>query len=727
MSILFNEKTKSFCLETHNSSYQFRIDEYNYLIHLYYGEKIINTEMHDLIYKCDRGFAGTPYESGNDRTFSLGTLPQEYSCQGLADYRSSCISVINYDGSCAVDLRYKSHKIYTGRTPLCGLPHVFGNDIDTLEISLADDVSGVEAILFYHVIEHYDAIIRHVEIINHSDKPVMLDRALSTCIDFSNNQYDLISFYGKHTMERSLNRQPLGHSKISVGSTRGASGHMQNPFAIICEHDANEDYGNCYGFSFVYSGNFLFEADVDQIGQTRIVMGINPEFFRYKLDKGESFISPEVIHTFSNHGFSALSDKLHTLINTHLSRQVDLPRPIVINNWEATYFDFDDEKLVALAETASQLGIDTLVMDDGWFGKRNDDTSSLGDWFVNDSKIKGGLKSLCNRINALGVKLGIWFEPEMISEDSDLFRKHPDWCLNIPGRKCIRSRYQFMLDLSRNDVVNYLYDSISSVIEEANIRFIKWDFNRHMSTAYSSSLPPDRQGEVYHRYILGLYKLMERLISAYPDLLIESCSGGGGRFDLGMIYYTPQIWCSDNTDAIDRIKIQYGTSFGYPMSAISAHVSACPNHQTKRSTPFSTRGNVAATGAFGYELNLLQLSDNDKAMIKSQVAFYKKHEQLLRFGKYYRLTNPFENREYAAWQFVSADMSKSLLCFVLLRNECNKPITIIRMKGLDPSAVYSVNDKPYTGTALMHGGLRISMLDGDYESLMIEIVKISRD
>lgn len=724
MAILFNEKTKCFCLETDSSSYQFRIDEYNYLIHLYYGEKITGSEMHNLIYKRDRGFAGTPYESGNDRTFSLDTLPQEYSCQGLADYRSSCISVINHDGSCAVDLRYKSHKIYKGRKPLLGLPHVFGDDMDTLEISLTDEVSGVEAILYYHVTEQTDSIVRHAEIINHSDKPVILDRALSTCIDFSDNRYDFISFYGKHTMERSLNRQKLGYSKISIGSTRGASGHMQNPFAIICEHDANEDYGRCYGFSFVYSGNFLFEADVDQIGQTRVVMGIHPEFFRYRLEKGEHFISPEVIHTFSGSGLTALSDKLHTLINTQLSRRVNLPRPIVINNWEATYFDFDDEKLVALAKTAAELGIDTLVMDDGWFGKRNDDTSSLGDWFVNDTKIKGGLKNLCSRINDLGVGLGIWFEPEMISENSELFKKHPDWCLNIPNRKCIRSRYQFVLDLTRDEVVDYLYTSISSVIEDTNIRFIKWDFNRHMSTVYSSALPPERQGEVYHRYILGLYKLMERLITSYPDLLIESCSGGGGRFDLGMIYYTPQIWCSDNTDAADRIKIQYGTSFGYPMSAISAHVSVCPNHQTKRITPFSTRGNVASTGAFGYELNLMQLSDDDKETIKKQVAFYKKHEQLLRFGKYYRLTNPFENTDYAAWQFVSADMSQSLMCFVLLRNECNKPVTVIRMKGLEPNSVYVVNGEQYTGSALMHGGLRISTLDGDRESLMTEIEKI---
>lgn len=726
--ISFNEHTKVFSLNTQNSTYQMKIGNYGFLLHLYYGKKVIDTEMSYLIQSIDRGFSGNPYDAEDNRDFSLDTLPQEFSTFGLGDFRSSCISVINADGSNAIDLRYKSYKIYDGKPKLEGLPSVYCDNAQTLEIILEDSITNVEVKLLYSVIKDKDIITRSVIVKNNSDNTIILNKILSCCLDFNDNNYDLISFYGKHTLERQVERTPVRHGKILIDSIRGASSHHQNPFVILCENNANEDTGNCYGFSFVYSGNFMAEVEVDQSNQTRVTMGINSTAFRYSLQKDEYFVAPEVVLCFSDKGLSDMSKKYHRLYRNNLCRGYykDKRRPILINNWEATYFDFDDEKLIKIAEDASKLGIEMLVMDDGWFGKRNDDKRGLGDWYVNENKLKCGLNKLCQKINSLNMKFGIWFEPEMISEDSDLYRNHKDWCLNIPNRKGNRSRYQFVLDMSRKEVVDYLFDSMYKILSSANIEYIKWDMNRHLTDIWSAKLPPERQGEVYHRYVLGVYDLLERLIQAFPKLLIEGCSGGGGRFDAGMLYYTPQIWCSDNTDAIERIKIQYGTSFNYPISTVGSHVSVCPNHQTQRTVPLKTRGIVAMAGTFGYELDITKMTEAEKQEVKQQIDDYKKYYDIITFGDYYRLTNPFENIYYTAWEFVSEDKTKALLNFVLLHSESNPPFINIKLKGLDNNKKYIINDEVqvYTGSALMNAGIMMPVLYGDYVSLQFDIKSI---
>lgn len=732
MSISFHESTKVFTLNTKRSTYQCQVIDYGFLSHLYYGKRLTDDEITYHFVPMDRGFSGNPNDAGADRTFSADYLMQEYSSFGTGDYRSSAFSVTNTDGSNAADLRYQSHTIYAGKPKIKGLPAVYASEEEaqTLEILLKDKATGMEVLLQYSVLEELDIITRHAVIRNHTGETVKLNRALSCCLDFNTCNYDILTFYGRHPMERNLERTSVRHGKISIESVRGTSSHHHNPFMILCDKNADEQNGNCYGLALVYSGNFLAETEVDQAFQTRVVMGINPTGFSYTLADGEEFITPEVILAFSGEGFGMMSRNLHKTMRDHVCRgkYKHERRPILINNWEATYFDFDDEKLVQIAKDAAELGIEMLVMDDGWFGKRNDDNSGLGDWFVNEKKLKGGLDSLCRRINDLGLKMGIWFEPEMISEDSDLYRAHPDWALQIPGRKPVRSRNQLVLDMSRQDVRNYLFERLSDILSSANIEYVKWDMNRHLSDVWSAKLPPERQGEVYHRYVLGLYDLLERITSAFPDVLFEGCSGGGGRFDAGMLYYSPQIWCSDNTDAVERVKIQYGTSFAYPVSSMGAHVSACPNHQTGRTTPLETRAAVAYAGTFGYELDLTRISKEEKEMMKEQVAFFKKHYDTISYGDYYRLTNPFETPEYAAWQFVSEDGSKALLTYVQIRSQACPPVVYLKLQGLDETAYYQIegSDRIYTGSALMYAGIPMPVMWGDYASRIFEIVKIDK-
>ncbi|BCN32673.1 alpha-galactosidase [Anaeromicropila herbilytica] len=727
MAILYNEKSRIFTIHSKYSTYQMQVDQYDYLLHLYYGSKIENQEMSYLLQYNDRGFSSNPYEVGKNRTYSLDFLPQEYSVFGMGDYRESCLSVVNEDGSYDIELKYENHTIYKGKKLLEGLPAAYGSEeeVETLEICLRDRVTNLEVTLSYSVFYEYDVITRSVKVKNGGSNAIWLDRALSVCLDFANrSDFDYITFYGKHTFERQLERTKVRHGKTTVDSVRGCSSHQQNPFVILCDSNANEVYGECYGFSFVYSGNFKATVELDQFNQTRFVMGINDTGFSYRLQADEEFIAPEVIMAYSEHGLGELSRKYHKVIQNHVCRgkYKKARRPILINNWEATYFDFTSEKLVSIAREASSLGIEMLVMDDGWFGVRNDDYSGLGDWFVNTDKISGGLKKLVEDVNQCGMKFGIWFEPEMINEDSELYREHPEWCLRTPTRKGNRSRYQYVLDMTRKDVRDYLYDCISKILEEANIEYIKWDMNRHLTNVYSLGLDKESQGEVYHRYVLGLYELLERLISKYQDVLFEGCSGGGGRFDAGMLYYTPQIWTSDNTDAIDRLKIQYGTSFCYPISSMGAHVSAVPNHQTGRITPLNTRGIVAMSGTFGYELDVNKMTSSEKEMVKEQVEQYKKHYNTINYGDYYRITDPYHEERYMAWQFVSENKEKMLLQYVLLKPECNAPIVNIKLQGLEPDQVYTVvgTSETYTGSALMKAGYRIPEMNGDYTAVQIE-------
>ncbi|MGM9972829.1 MAG: alpha-galactosidase [Clostridiaceae bacterium] len=740
MAIIFNEKEKTFTLHTKSSTYQFIIGRYNYILHLYYGRRIEDQSMEYLLHYEDRGFSGNPYEAGRDRSFSLDSLPQEYPVFGNGDYRPSCLHLEHEDGGLDVKLTYKSHEIFSGKKKMDTLPSSYGREeqVDTLRVLLEDEVNKITVALEYSVFEEADIITRHAVIYNNSTEDKWLNRALSMGLDFYKGEaFDLISFYGKHNLERQLERKPIRHGITQIGSVRGTSSHQQNPFVILCDGTATEDSGECYGFSLMYSGNFIIEAEVDQINQTRLVAGIQPQGFRWKLHRGEAFETPEVILSYEGNGLGELSRKYHNFIKHHVSseRWKGVRRPILINNWEATYFDFTSDKLIDIAKDAKDMGIELLVMDDGWFGKRNDDYSGLGDWTVNEEKLPGGLQPLIKQINELGLSFGIWFEPEMVSEDSDLYRSHPDWCLKVPGREAVRSRYQLVLDITRAEVRAYLYESISKILRDGNISYVKWDMNRHLANIYSIGLPADRQGEIYHRYVLGLYELLGRLVTEFPEVLFEGCSGGGGRFDAGMLYYTPQIWCSDNTDAIDRLKIQYGTSFCYPISSVGAHVSVVPNHQTGRITPLATRGITAMAGTFGYELDLTKCTESEKNEIKNQVTVFKKYYYIFQEGNYHRLTEASDKENYVAWQFASEDKKTAILNYVLLKSQSNAPVNVVRLKGIDRRSSYKVQvlissgdtlemnnkmeGKIFKGEALMNGGFPIPRLYGDYASIQL--------
>ena len=728
MGIIYCEKDRIFTLQTKNTTYQMQVDRYGFLLHLYYGKKT-DTCMDYLLTYYDRGFSGNPYDAGEDRTYSMDTLPQEFPCYGNGDFRSTAFAVENADGSMSCDLRYKSHKIFDGKYNLEGLPAVYASEEEaqTLEILMEDPVTGVKVVLLYGVLSAQNIITRSVCVKNESSGKIYLNKIESASLDFLYGDYELLTFYGRHAMERNVQRVPVVHGTQKIGSVRGTSSHQYNPMMILAEKETTEDKGNCYAMSFVYSGCFQGEVLKDQLNQTRMMLGLQEEAFRYPLERGEMFQAPEVILSYSAEGMNRLSQNLHHCIRQHICRgkYKEEIRPILINSWEAAYFDFTGDTIYELAKAAKEVNIDMLVMDDGWFGKRDDDNSGLGDWFVNEKKLGGTLGNLIKRINDLGVKFGIWIEPEMVSEDSDLYRKHPDWALTVPGRNPVRSRNQLVLDFSRKEVVDAIYDQICKVLDQGNIEYVKWDMNRSLMDVYSS-VKRD-QGRVLHDYVLGLYDFLERLVQRYPNLLIEGCSGGGGRFDAGMMYYTPQIWCSDNTDAIDRLRIQYGTSFGYPVSVVGSHVSAVPNHQTGRKTPLHTRGVVAMSGTFGYELNLMKLSEEEKQEIREQIAEYKSYAPIIQNGLYYRLSNP-TTEEICAWEFVHTDekeQSKVLLNIVMQVIHGNMTVNYVKLQGLEETAVYreEKSGKRYTGAALMYGGMPLPIEPGEYQAYQYCFVK----
>ena len=728
MGIIYCEKDRTFTLQTKNTTYQMQVDRYGFLLHLYYGKKTDGCMDYLLTY-YDRGFSGNPYDAGEDRTYSMDTLPQEFPCYGNGDFRSTAFAVENADGSMSCDLRYKSHKIFDGKYNLEGLPAVYASEEEaqTLEILMEDPVTGVKVVLLYGVLSAQDIITRSVCVKNESSGKIYLNKIESASLDFLYGDYELLTFYGRHAMERNVQRVPVVHGTQKIGSVRGTSSHQYNPMMILAEKETTEDKGNCYAMSFVYSGCFQGEVLKDQLNQTRMMLGLQEEAFRYPLETGEMFQAPEVILSYSSEGMNRLSQNLHHCIRQHICRgkYKEEIRPILINSWEAAYFDFTGDTIYELAKAAKEVNIDMLVMDDGWFGKRDDDNSGLGDWFVNEKKLGGTLGNLIKRINDLGVKFGIWIEPEMVSEDSDLYRKHPDWALTVPGRNPVRSRNQLVLDFSRKEVVDEIYDQICKVLDQGNIEYVKWDMNRSLMDVYSSVTRD--QGRVLHDYVLGLYDFLERLVQRYPNLLIEGCSGGGGRFDAGMMYYTPQIWCSDNTDAIDRLRIQYGTSFGYPVSVVGSHVSAVPNHQTGRKTPLHTRGVVAMSGTFGYELNLMKLSEEEKQEIREQIAEYKSYAPIIQNGLYYRLSDP-TTEEICAWEFVHTDekeQSKVLLNIVMQVIHGNMTVNYVKLQGLEETAVYreKKSGKRYTGAALMYGGMPLPIESGEYQAYQYCFVK----
>lgn len=717
-----------FYLETENTLYQMKADEYGVLLHLWYGKKT-DCNMDYLLDYPDVGFAGNVYDVDNCRTYSLNTLPLEYGTAGTGDYRVPAISVTHGDGSTALDLRYQEHKISKGKYSIPGLPAVYAGEeeAETLEIILKDTATDIRVILKYGILENQDMITRSVVIINDGEMPVKINRAHSFSMDMPYGDWEWMHFHGRHAMERQVERVPLLHGVQESGSTRGTSSHQQNPSVLLCEKNCTETSGYCMGAVLMYSGGFQTQVELDQLNQTRIVMGIHPDTFCWTLNGGESFYTPEVILSCSDEGMDKLSRRFHKVIREHVCRgkYKMTERPVLINNWEATYFDFDEEKIFNIAKQASELGVDMMVLDDGWFGKRDSDSTGLGDWFVNEDKIKGGLEKLVERINGLGMKFGIWFEPEMISEESNLYKEHPDWAIQIPGRKPMRGRYQLVLDMTRQDVRDYLYRQISNVLDCANVEYIKWDMNRSISDWYSPGLSSGRQSEMPHRYVLGLYELLERLTTDYPDVLFEGCSGGGGRFDAGMLYYCPQIWCSDDTDAYERTKIQYGTSFFYPVSAVGSHVSAVPNHQTGRITPLETRAVTAMAGSFGYELDLNTLSEEEKAEVAEQIVRFKKYGLLIHNGSYHRLSNPMEDK-FAIWSFVSEDKKQVLVHGMIFRTEANMLRYPVRLRGLDGTKKYRLDEtgKIFTGKALMEAGILLPKAWGDYAPVELYFTQV---
>ena len=600
-----------------------------------------------------------------------------------------------------------------------------GEQVDTLEIVLSDNISDVEVILLYSVFEEADIITRAVKVFNKGNSSIQLKKIMSVCLDFLNGlDMDLVSLPGRYGQERQVERQKMTHHIHTIGSVRGSSSHQQNPFVILCDREASEDYGKCYGFSLVYSGNFLAEAELDQYDQLRLVMGINPKQFVYEIKPGEAFEGPEVVMAFTEHGFTGLTHLYHDFYRTNLCRSKfvsEVQRPVLINSWEAAFMDFDDVKLVEIAKAAKNMGVDMLVMDDGWFGKRDDDNSGLGDWVVNEDKIKGGLHKLVEQINGLGMKFGIWFEPEMVSEDSDLYRAHPEWAMQIPGRHAVRSRNQMALDMSRREVQDYLIQSVNAILDDANIYYVKWDINRSLADIWSNVLSADKQGEVYHRYILGLYRVMNEIILTHPDILFEGCSGGGGRYDPGMLHYYPQYWVSDNNNPIDRLKLHYGTSFVYPVSTMGAHIS-----DSGRFVPLQTKAVVAMCGSFGYELDASKLSEEEQEICREQSDLFRKYYPIIFGGDYYRLSNPFEVGNMTAWQHVTKDKAESLLSVVVTNLTCNGPQEYVKAKGLIPDAVYRINDgeQVLSGAALMHAGLPIDREVPEYSSFQFYLKRI---
>ena len=720
MAIIFDANRKIFTIHTKHTTYQMQADAKGYLLHLYYGVRVKGTMDYLLCY-ADHGFSGNPYVAGMDRTYSLDALPQEYPSLGTGDCRNIALNITSAVGTECCDPIFNSYKITKGKYSLQGLPAVWAADdeAETLEIVLKDDLTQVEIHLLYGVLEDADIITRSVVIKNTGTETITVKKALSACLDFVQGDYDAISFYGRHAMERNLERVPVGHGTYRIGSRRGSSSHQYNPGVILADRTATEEVGNCYGMLFMYSGNFVCEAERDQFNQTRFQMGLGDELFAYPVAAGAEFTTPEVIMTYSDQGFAKLSRQYHNCILNHVckGRQVHTNRPILINSWEAAYFDFTGDTIVELAKEAKALGIDMVVMDDGWFGKRNDDNSSLGDWYVNEEKLGGTLTKLIERVNAEGVKFGIWIEPEMVSEDSDLYREHPEWAITIPGRKPVRSRNQLVLDFSRKEVRDEIFKRICAVLDQGNVEYIKWDMNRSLADIYAPNVTYD--------YVLGVYDFLEKLTNRYPDILIEGCSGGGGRFDAGMLYYAPQIWCSDNTDAINRTRIQYGTSFFYPVAAMGSHVSAVPNHQTGRVTSMHTRGVAAMSGTFGYELNPALLNAKEKAEIRAQLAQYREYQELIREGDYYRLSNPFQDN-FAAWMVVSDDRSKALVSVIRLTAEANPPAAYVTLKGMEEDAFYreKTTGKVYPGAALMEAGILLPAAVSEYEAYQIELERV---
>lgn len=729
MSIAYNEAAKTITIQTAETEYQMAIDRYGCLRHVYYGRTVGGEDLRELHRSYDRGFSGSPYRAGRDRSYSLDTVCQEFSSCGVGDFRIPSLGIQNADGSRCAELRYVGHEIRAGKYSLPGLPAAWDPDgsAETLEITLRDPVTALTVRLLYGVFPERNVIARTTIYENGGTEPIVLEKAGSVCLELPFGSWDLIHFHGRHCLERKPERLPVMNGVQTVGSRRGMSSHEHNPFLILCDRQATEDHGECIGLMYLWSGSFRAEVEREQFGSVRAVMSPGDESFRWTLAPGERFAAPEVLLSRAE-GLTRLSQQFHRMVRENVCRgEYRLAhRPVLINSWEAAYFDIRADRILDLARRAADLGLELFVLDDGWFHGRTDDNAGLGDWFENREKLPDGLDSLIRGIRSLGLLFGLWVEPEMVSENSDLYRAHPDWALAAPGRAPMLGRNQLVLDLSRREVQDYIIEAMSGLLERYDISYIKWDFNRSVCDLYSHTLPAERQGEAGHRYVLGLYRVLETLTSRFPRVLFEGCSGGGGRFDAGMLYYTPQIWCSDDTDPIERLTIQGGTSYGYPISTMGAHVSASPNHQTGRTTPLQTRGYVAMSGAFGYELDLAKLSEPELEEIRHQIQHFRQDEALLQRGLYYRLDEFTEAQDASAWLFVSEDRSRALLNVVVRSPHANAPLIHLKLKGLDPEARYAMeeDDAVRSGAALMYGGYTLPQLIGDYPAVQLHLKKI---
>ncbi|MGN0647381.1 MAG: alpha-galactosidase [Oscillospiraceae bacterium] len=740
MMIQYLESIKQFQLNTQNTTYALAIADDAYLLHIYWGKKLPFTDLTYLLRLKENPF--TPTQNERDRACFFDTVPFEYPCGGTGDYREPAFGIEDMGGFRACNLTYLSHRIYCGKPVLQGLPHTFSainTPMETLEITMVDKPTGLTVLLSYTVFADSDAIIRSVKVRNDGTESCKLTRVLSCSVDIDNERLDMLTLYGSWARERQVSRVPIGHGKQRIDSLRGESSHQYSPFFALLSPQTTEQQGDAYGFTIIYSGNFFAQAELTQHGMTRAQIGINPDDFVWQLNPTEEFQAPEAVMVYSAEGLGGMSRCYHKLFYRHLIRSQwkDKNRPVLINNWEATYFDFNLEKLQHIAKEAAALGIELFVLDDGWFGHRDSDNCSLGDWKPDERKLPGGLKPLTDTVTELGMRFGLWFEPEMVSPDSDLYRAHPDWAIQIPNRPMTLCRAQYVLDMSREEVRDAIWAQMKQILDNHPISYIKWDMNRQLTELGSAVLPATRQKELWHRYVLGVYDLMERLVTEYPDLLLENCSGGGARFDPGMLYYSPQIWSSDDTDARERLRIQYGASLFMPPSAMGAHVSVCPNHATGRNTPFDTRANVAMNGTFGYELDVTKLSDEDKAAIPEQIHRYHRYSHLVRNGLQYRLGDPFGgsacaaqmHNDWDAWIYVAEDGSEALFTFVQITAEANLRSRKIALAGLQPDAQYQFewNGQQQTmlGAVLNECGVLIPNLWGDMRSVQIYLQRVN--
>lgn len=753
MQILVNQKNLEFHLYNENISYILKVLDDGTLGHLYFGKKIKHRDSYQhLVQFTSAEVPVTPNALDDKRGFCKDILLQEYPSYGNGDYREPAIVVLQENGSRITDFTYHSYEIVEGKENLKNLPNTYvenSNEAKTLKIYLKDELIGATLTLSYTIFRDYDVITRNAHIKNESDEKLILERFLSASLDFKEPDFQIVHLSGAWSRERHVEISEINQNKFVIDSKRGTSSVNSNPFIALKRKETTEFSGEVYGFNLVYSGNHIEMVEKNQYNKLRVSIGMNPFNFNWTLLKGDEFQSPEVVMSYSNTGMNGLSLNYHRLYRERLARGVwrDKVRPVLLNNWEATYFDFNEEKILDIAKKAKELGVELFVLDDGWFGARNHDKAGLGDWWSNLEKIPSGVEGLSKKVEEMGIKFGLWFEPEMVNKDSELYRNHPNWILRAPNRKNTPSRNQHTLDLGREDVREYLYEKISKILRESKISYVKWDMNRPMTEVWSEVIDSTKQGEVFHRYILGLYELLEKLTTEFPEVLFESCASGGNRFDPGMLYYMPQTWTSDDTDAVERIKIQYGTSLCYPVVSMGAHVSAVPNHQTNRITPIKTRGNVAIFGAFGYELDLNKITDEEKEIVKKQIEFFKENRELIQFGDFYRLVSPFEKKlNDAAWMVVSKDKKEALVAKYKILSVPNAGYESLLLSGLNEDYLYSVESlqvqgESYYGDELHSSGLifkepsfsdlgnlqiegELDSLIGDFKSCLIKLKSI---